>query len=100
MGTVIFPNADLKIFLDANPDERARRRAEELRDRTGARPDAGDDLEEVKRDMAERDRRDRTREVAPLGAAPDAVVIDSTHLAIDEVVKTIVKEALLRRFPK
>ena len=100
MGTVIFPQADLKVFLDADPDERARRRTEELRDRTGAERDGTGDLENVKRDMAERDRRDRTREVAPLEAAPDAVVIDSTPLAIDEVVETIVKEALLRRFPK
>ncbi len=100
MGTVIFPQADLKVFLDADPDERARRRTEELRERTGAERDCTGNLENVKRDMAERDRRDRTREVAPLEAAPDAVVIDSTLLAIDEVVETIVKEALLRRLPK
>ncbi|TFH25091.1 MAG: (d)CMP kinase [Myxococcales bacterium] len=100
MGTVIFPHADLKVFLDANPDERARRRAEELRERTDAKRDGSGDLENVKRDMAERDRRDRTREVAPLEAAADALVIDSTLMAIDEVVETIVKEAFLRRLPK
>ena len=100
MGTVIFPNADLKIFLDADPEERARRRTAELRERTGAQATGPDKLEDVKRDMVERDRRDRTREVAPLQAAPDAVVIDSTHLAIDEVVENVVKEALLRRFPR
>lgn len=111
MGTVIFPDADLKIFLDADPDERARRRAEELRERTGPASVQSDgrmrtadevkrELDGVKRELAERDRRDRTREVAPLVPAPDAVVIDCTHLAIDEVVSRIVKEALLRRFPK
>ena len=118
MGTVIFPDADLKIFLDADPDERARRRAEELRERTepthaDAGAGAGDtarnerdeaevkrQLDEVKHDMAERDRRDRTREVAPLTAASDAVVVDSTHMAIDAVVASVVKVALLRRYPK
>ena len=91
MGTVVFPDAQLKVFLDADPAERATRRALELRAR-----DPAVDVEEVKAEMVERDRRDRTRAVAPLRAAGDAVVVDSTALTIDEVVDRIVAEATRR----
>jgi cytidylate kinase len=92
IGTVIFPHADLKIFLDADPQERARRRAAEMVAKAGST-----EIDNVKREMAERDRRDSTRVVAPLEAAPDALIIDSTELGIDEVVEGIVKEARRRR---
>jgi cytidylate kinase len=91
MGTVVFPDASLKIFLDADADERARRRAAEL----SARGENADPAR-VKAEMGERDRRDRTRSLAPLVAAPDAVVMDSTTLSADEVVARIVAEARRR----
>jgi cytidylate kinase len=91
MGTVVFPDAPLKIFLDAEVAERARRRAEELQ-----RRGENVDLEAVRAEMIQRDLRDRTREVAPLRAAPDAMIVDSTALTADEVVETIVAEASRR----
>lgn len=91
MGTVVFPDAAVKIFLDANVDERARRRACELQSKGHSAS-----LDAVKADMAERDLRDRTRVVAPLRAAPDALVLDSTNLTIDEVVEAIIAEARRR----
>ncbi|HYB97924.1 MAG TPA: (d)CMP kinase [Candidatus Limnocylindrales bacterium] len=93
IGTVIFPDADLKVFLDADPEERARRRSLEL-----AAKQSGDAAAAtVAREMAERDRRDSTRPVAPLAAAPDAVVLDTTRLEIDQVVSKILAEVALRR---
>ncbi len=92
MGTVIFPQAQLKIFLDADARERARRRAAEM---APGWDEAA--LSAVQREMDERDRRDKTRPLAPLQIASDAVIIDSTGLTIDEVVERIVKEALQRR---
>ncbi len=86
MGTVIFPNAALKVFLDAEPGERARRRAAER-----SQPPSG--VEAVGRELARRDRRDRDRKVAPLEVAPDAVRIDSTTLNIEEVVASIIAKA-------
>ena len=86
IGTVVFPDAEIKVFLDASLDERARRRFEELKARG-----AGVDLESVRKAEEERDRRDRTRNHSPLRAAPDAVVIDSTGIPADEVVARIVQ---------
>jgi len=86
IGTVVFPDAEIKVFLDASLDERARRRFEELKARG-----AGVDLESVRKAEEERDRRDRTRNHSPLRAAPDAVVIDSTGVPADEVVARIVQ---------
>jgi cytidylate kinase len=80
IGTVVAPDAELKVFLTASPQERARRRAAE----TGA--DAG----VVLREQVLRDERDATREHSPLAAAADAVEVDTTGLAIDEVVRRIV----------
>jgi cytidylate kinase len=80
MGTVVFPDADVKFFLTASESERARRRFEEIRTKTGA------SLEEVERDMRRRDRQDSTRALAPLTPAPDALAIDATALSIDAVV--------------
>ena len=92
MGTVIFPGADLKIFLTASAHERALRRHKQLKDK-------GSDvsLPALSREIAERDRRDETREVAPLKAAPDACVIDSTALPVDEVVGRVLQLMGARR---
>ncbi len=84
IGTVVFPDADLKVFLDANPEVRAQRRADEL-NANGA----GVSLEEVLAEQRIRDKRDREREVAPLIAASDATLLDTSRLSIAEVVTAI-----------
>jgi CMP/dCMP kinase len=81
MGTVVFPEAELKIFLTASAEERALRRYNQLKDKG-----SGVSLAALSREIAERDARDSTRAVAPLMPAPDAHVIDSTGLGIEEVV--------------
>ena len=93
IGTVVFPDAPLKIFLTATAEERARRR---LRQR-GQRPDAGQRAREGEA-LAARDRADATRPVAPLKPANDAVMLDSTQLSLEEQVERVA--ALAReRFP-
>ena len=87
IGTVVFPNAQLKFFLDADVAVRADRRLTDLR-RAGATVEAGRIREEVER----RDARDRAREVAPLRAAPDAIRIDSTSLEAEAVVGAMLAE--------
>ena len=87
IGTVVFPNAEVKVFLDASSEERARRRFEELRSQ-GREVTVEETLEE----MEQRDRRDRERDVAPLRKAEDAVVIDSTQAGVDGVVGRIMQE--------
>lgn len=89
IGTVVFPDADVKIFLDASLEERARRRYRELQTR-GVRVD----LDAVRQAEEERDRRDRTRAHSPLQRAPGAVVIDSTQIPADDVIERIVQLAL------
>lgn len=84
MGTVVFPGASLKIFLTASAEERARRRHKQLKDKGSDVSLAG-----LSREIAERDLRDSTRAASPLKAAPDAQVIDSTGLSIDEVVNLV-----------
>jgi len=84
IGTVVFPNADVKIYLDAAPEERARRRAS---DPAHSGVPAG--VAEVATLMKERDRSDSTRATSPLYAAADAVVIDTTGKAVDEVVNEV-----------
>jgi CMP/dCMP kinase len=86
IGTVVLPEADLKIYLDASATERARRRFEELRAR-GAQAD----MHEVLSMVLERDRIDSTRDVAPLRVASDAVLIDSETLSADEVFEQVRK---------
>ena len=81
IGSVVFPNADLKIFLDAQPEERARRRAAEV----------NGDRDSVASQIRERDERDRTRAEAPLTQAPDAVYVDSTGKSIEEVEDSILR---------
>ncbi len=84
IGTVVFPEAGLKIFLDASVEERAKRRAKELQER-------GKTIgyQEVLEDMKARDRIDSTREIAPLKPAKDAVVISSDGLTVDQVLQKI-----------
>ena len=91
MGTVIFPTATLKIFLTASAAERARRRYNQLKDKG-----LGANLAALSLEIAERDRRDANRPVAPLRPAADAVVLDSTQLTIDEVVASVLELAAVR----
>ncbi len=88
IGTVVFPDAEVKVFLTASPQERAARRLAQLRAR-GVQADPEQVLEAIER----RDAQDAGRSVAPLVAAPDAVVIDSTGRSVDEVVDAIVQLA-------
>lgn len=81
IGTVVFPDARLKIFLDAAPGERVRRRAAE----------SGERVESVAKQIGERDLRDRSRAEAPLTQAPDAVYVDTTDLTLEEVEEAILK---------
>ncbi|MDD5437436.1 MAG: (d)CMP kinase, partial [Candidatus Omnitrophica bacterium] len=81
IGTVVFPDADYKFYLDADPDERAKRRHKELVE-TG-QPVA---LEDIKKDVVARDESDMARSVGALKKAPDAIFIDTTRLTIPEVV--------------
>lgn len=82
IGTVVFPDADVKFFLSASVEERAKRRLIELE---AAGADAPS-FEEIKRQIAERDHGDMTRAIAPLKRAPDAIEVDTTKLTLDEVV--------------
>ncbi len=85
IGTVVLPEADLKIYLDASAEERARRRYKEILARGGQA-----DYQEIQAQVIERDRIDSTRNVAPLKAAKDAVVVDSDQLTAEEVfLKTL-----------
>lgn len=84
MGTQVFPDAALKVFLTASPEERAKRRYKQLNDKG-----IGVNLAALSRDIAERDKRDAERSVAPLRPAADARVLDSSDLSIDEVTRTI-----------
>ncbi|WP_114418203.1 (d)CMP kinase [Marinospirillum perlucidum] len=91
MGTVVFPEAPLKIYLTASADERARRRQEQLRDKGVTAS-----LLDLKKDILERDARDMNRKTAPLRPAEDAVEVDTTSLSIAEVVDLILAEAKSR----
>ena len=82
IGTVVFPHAPVKIFLDASPEKRGERRYEQNRGTAVATQLPAVVLEEIR----ERDRRDRTRADSPLRPAPDAVIIDSTDLSLEEVI--------------
>jgi len=87
IGTVVFPDADVKFFLDAAPEERAERRYREDRQKSSSSAT----LAETLADMIERDRRDSTRADSPLKVAPDAIVIDSTGKSIEEVFTEMMK---------
>ena len=86
MGTVVFPDATLKLFLTASPEVRAERRYKQLIDKG-----IPANLRSLSRDLAERDARDRNRAVAPLVPAPDSQVLDSSALSIDAVAELIVR---------
>ena len=84
IGTIVLPNATVKVFLTAAPEVRAWRRWEELLRRGTPQP-----FDDVYREMAERDLRDSTRTAAPLKPAPDAVTVDSSRLSFDEVIAVL-----------
>jgi len=85
-GTVVFPDAKIKFFLDATPEERGKRRFEEL-----TLKGSQVDLKQITQDIIKRDNNDRSRHYAPLLPAPDAVIIDSTAMTIDEVVARMIQ---------
>ena len=98
IGTVVFPDAPLKVFLTASPEERARRRLAE-RGGTGGRGGGGGGDAELRREadvLEARDRADSTRAVAPLRAAADAVVLDTTRLSLEQQVQAVVALARTR----
>lgn len=95
IGTVVLPNADLKIFLVADSRVRAERRLQELT-RNGNKEE-GLDVETVQKDLERRDELDRTREASPLRKADDAVELDTSHLTIDGQVDAIVQEVHRRQ---
>jgi cytidylate kinase len=80
IGTVVFPRAEVKIFLDAAPEVRGMRRYDQLGSQPAQQP------EEVIRDLRERDLRDRNRANSPLKPAPDSVLLDSTHMTLEDVL--------------
>jgi len=88
IGTVVFPSADVKIFLDASPEERARRRATDPAHSAGKGAGA---IQEVATALAERDRIDSTRAASPLKVADDAVVIDTTALSVEDAVAKVME---------
>ena len=90
MGTIVFPDATLKLYLTADPEERANRRYKQLIEKG-----ISVSLSRLSADIAERDRRDQEREISPLRPAPDAVVIDTTTKGLDEVREQV--SALVRR---
>jgi cytidylate kinase len=85
IGSVVFPHADLKIFLDASPEVRAERRLRELQEKGEALG-----LDQVLADVRQRDRRDREREMSPLVRAADAVIVDNTAMDAEETARVIV----------
>jgi cytidylate kinase len=87
IGTVVFPDADVKFYLSASAEERGRRRYAELQQQ-GVTTSIGKTVQE----MAERDQRDSSREHAPLRCADDAIAIDTTGLSLDEVVATMLHQ--------
>jgi len=93
MGTVVFPDADLKIFLTASPEQRARRRCDER-----AAKGEPSDYDETLRRVMERDGIDSTRDTAPLKPAEDAVGLDTTEMTFEEVVNAIMRYA--EKLPK
>lgn len=93
MGTVVFPHAEVKIFLTASPEERAERRYKQLKEK-GLSVNLARLIEEIR----ERDERDSQREVAPLKASASALALDSTHLSIDEVYENVM-EKVFESFP-
>jgi len=90
IGTAVFPNADVKIFLDADARIRAERRTSQNGTHTP------EEAQRIVEELVQRDLRDRTRAVSPLVPAPDAVILDSTNLSLDEVL-TRVEQVVLSK---
>jgi cytidylate kinase len=93
IGTTVFPDAPLKVFLDASPDERVRRRHREI-------SEAGKDLsaDRVRKELEHRDSLDSSREVSPLSPSGDAFRVDTTRMSVDEVVDAVITEVKKRGF--
>jgi cytidylate kinase len=91
IGTIVLPDAPVKIYLDASADERARRRYLELKETGAERP-----FEEIKDELLRRDEMDKSRHASPLKPAPDAVVIDTDNLSLEQVVEKVRETALAR----
>jgi CMP/dCMP kinase len=98
IGTVVFPDADIKFFLDASPEARSQRRYEQAAGPIAVAASAnGMSQQEITRELRERDERDRNRAQSPLRPAPDAIIIDSTSLSLDQVldrIESVVSEKL------
>ncbi len=94
IGSVVYPEADLKVFLTASLDVRARRRQEELHQKGVEMR-----LDSLRKEIAERDRKDATRDASPLVKSPGAIVIDTSHMSIEEQVRIVVEKAeeIIRR---
>jgi cytidylate kinase len=92
IGTVVFPDADVKFYLDANPEERARRRYDEMVEK-GIKMD----FKETQEELLQRDHNDTHRAHSPLKRAEDAVLIDSTHRSVEEVVEEMVRLVFLAK---
>jgi cytidylate kinase len=92
IGTVVFPRADVKVYLDASPEERARRRAVDPAHTGG--PAAVSDVATL---LTQRDEIDRTRTASPLYAAPDAVIVDTTGKNVDEVVREVLEVVAMKQ---
>ena len=92
IGTNVFPNADVKVFLDATPEERAKRRYRQNQENGIEIP-----FEEILKNVKERDYIDSHREIAPLTQAPDAVYIDSTGMTVDEEAEEVMKLIMQKR---
>jgi cytidylate kinase len=92
IGTVVFPDADVKFYLDANPEERARRRYDEMVEK-GIKMD----FKETQEELLQRDHNDMHRAHSPLKRAEDAVLIDSTHRSVEEVVEEMVRLLFLAK---
>lgn len=90
MGTIVFPDAQIKIFLTATAEERAQRRYKQLKEKG-----INAKLSDIVIDITERDKRDSNRTVAPCRAADDAVIIDTTKLSIDQVVAQIINQPIV-----
>lgn len=88
IGTVVFPNADIKIFMVAHPRERAARRRKEM-----AAKGLPAEIDELEKEIAERDEKDSTRPISPLTKAEDAIVLDTTNMTIEDQVEFIVRKA-------
>jgi len=91
IGTVVFPDAPVKVYLDATPDERARRRALDSAHTASRVAEAAGHVGQIAEALEARDRSDRTREVSPLMLAPDAIYIDTTGVPIDDVVTRVME---------